>query len=210
MDNEQIQSNEELEVLNYDLDSDFFFYLGEKIAKGCKVENENALITDFNAKDNEEDYKQIIAQLNEIKAILFSEEYEREFEFRLPNGYIHWLRYSEKYNHVYDKNFSHGGPTVITIDLGELYEDSIDGLQRKILLKLQRDDLYEEVDKIVFNYWGVTRKSTIVRTIKEKYDGIGFISYKEWLTEKAIRVTLGVSHQAISSLTKELLRWKHQ
>lgn len=32
---EQIQSNEELEVLKRDLDSDFFFYLGEKIAKGC-------------------------------------------------------------------------------------------------------------------------------------------------------------------------------
>ena len=41
--NEQIQSNDELEVLKHDLDSDFFFYLGEKIAKGCKVENENAL-----------------------------------------------------------------------------------------------------------------------------------------------------------------------
>ena len=77
--NEQIQSNEELEVLNYDLDSDFFFYLGEKIAKGCKVENENALITDFNTQDNEEDYKQIIAQWNELKNILFSEECEGKF-----------------------------------------------------------------------------------------------------------------------------------
>ena len=72
--NEQIQSNDELEVLNYDLDSDFFFYLGEKIAKGCKVENENALITDFNTQDNEEDYQQIIDQWNKVKSILFSEE----------------------------------------------------------------------------------------------------------------------------------------
>ena len=134
--NEQIQSNDELEVLNYDLDNDFFFYIGEKISKGCKVENENALITGFNTKDNAEDYKQIIVQWNEIKTILFDEECEGKFDFTLPNGYIHWLRYSEKYNSVYERNFSHGEPNIITIDLGELYEDSVEDLQRKILRKL--------------------------------------------------------------------------
>ena len=178
--NGQIQSNEELEVLNYDLDSDFFFYLGEKIAKGCKVENENALITDFNTQDNEEDYKQIIAQWNELKNILFSEECEGEFKFVLPDGYIHWLRYNEKYNSIYDRNFSHGEPTIITIDLEELYEDSVEDLQRKILRKFQRDDLYLEIDEIVFNDDAVTRKSSIVRTIKEKYEGIVFKAYKRW------------------------------
>lgn len=181
--NEQIQSNEELEVLKHDLDSDFFFYLGEKIAKGCNVDNENAIITDFKTQDNEKEYKQIIAQWNEIKAILFSEEYEREFEFRLPNGYIHWLRYSEKYNFVYDKNFSHGESDVISIDLEDLYEDSIEELQRKILRKLQRDDLYLEIDEIVFNDDAVTRKSPIVRTINEKYEGVGFKTYKKWLQD---------------------------
>ena len=178
--NEQIASNEELEVLNYDLDSDFFFYLGEKIAKGCKVENENALITDFNTKDNEEDYKQIITQWNEIKTILFSEECEGKIKFTLPNGYIHWLRYSEKYNHVYDKNFSHGESLVIYIDLKELYEESVEDLQRKMLRKLQRDDLYIEIDEIVFNDDAVTRKSPIVRAIKEKYEGIGFKAHEKW------------------------------
>lgn len=181
--NEQIQSNEELEVLNYDLDSDFFFYLGEKVAKGCKVENENALITDFNNKDNEEGYKQIIAQWNEIKAILFGEECEGIIEFTLPNGYIHRLRYSEKHNHVYDKKFSHGEPLVIYIDLKELYEESVEDLQRKILRKLRRDDLYSEIDEIVFNDDAVTRKSSIVRTIKEKYEDVGFKAYKKWLHE---------------------------
>ena len=178
--NEQIQSNEELEVLKHDLDGDFFFYLGEKIAKGCKVENENALITDFNIKDNEEDYKQIIAQWNEIKAILFSEKCEGEFRFTLPNGYIHWLRYSEKYNHVYDKNFSHGESPVISIYLEELYEESIEDMQRKILRTLKRNDLYQEIDEIVFNDDAVTRKSPIVRAIKDKYEGIGFTAYKKW------------------------------
>ena len=185
--NELIQSNEELEVLNYDLDSDFFFYLGEKIAKDCKVENENALITAFNTKDNEEDYKQIIAQWNELKNILFSEECEGKIELTLPNGYIHWLRYSEKYNHVYDKNFSHGEPTVIKIDLEELHEDSVEDLQRKILRKLQRDNLYLEIDEIVFNDDAINRKSPIVRTVKDKYDGIGFKVYKEWLEDQKKR-----------------------
>ena len=182
--NEQIQSNDELEVLNYDLDSDFFFYLGEIIAKNCKVENENALITDFNTQDNTEDYQKIIAQWHELKAILFSEELEGEFKFTLPNGYIHWLRYSEKYNHVHDKNFSHGESPVISIDLEELYEESVEDMQRKVLRTLKRNDLYLEVDEVVFNDDAVTRKSPIVRTIKEKYEGVGFKLYKKWQQEK--------------------------
>ena len=181
--NEKIQSNEELEVLEHDLDSDFFFSLGEKIAKGCKVENENALITDFNTKDNEEDYQQIIAQWNKLKSILFSEGCAGNFEFTLPNGYIHWLKCHPQYVSVYDRNFSHGEPAVITIDLEELYEDSIEYLQRKILCKLQHDDLYLEIDVIVFNDDAVTRKSQLVCTIKEKYKGVGFKAYKKWLQE---------------------------
>lgn len=179
--NEEIQSNEELEVLKHDLDNDFFFYLGEKIAKGCKVENEIALITDFDTQDHEAEYKQIIAQWNEIKTILFSEECEGEFDITLPNGYIHWLCYNGKYNSIYDRHFSHGESTVITIDLEELYEDSVKDLQHEILCNLQRDDLYLEIDEIVFNDDAVTRKSPIARIVKEKYEGIGFKTYKKWL-----------------------------
>ena len=181
--NEQIQSNEELEVLKHDLDSDFFFYLGEKIAKGCYVDNENAIITDFKTQDNEEEYKQIVAQWNEIKTILSSEECNGNFKFTLPNGYIHWLKFHPQYVSVYHRNFSCGEPTVITIDLKELYEDSVEDLQRKILRKLQRDDLHKEIDEIIFNDDAVTRKSPIVRAIMEKYEEIGFKSYKEWLQE---------------------------
>ena len=181
--NEQIQSNEELEVLKHDLNSDFFFYLGEKIAKNCKVENENALITDFNTKGNEVDYKQIIAQWNEIKAILFSEKCEGEFRFTLPNGYIHWLRFHPQYVSVYHRNFSNGGSTIITIDLEELYEDSVEDLQRKILRRLREDNLSEEIDEIVFNDEAVVRKSPIVSAIKSMYDNIGFKAYKKWLQD---------------------------
>ena len=178
--NEQIQSNIELEVLNYDVDSDFFFYLGKKIARGCKVENENALITDFNTPDNEKDYQRIISQWNELKAILFSEKYEGEFDFTLPNGYIDWLRIHPQYFSIHDANFSND-ESVISIDLEELYEESIEELQRKILRKLKRNDLHLEIDEIVFNDDAVTRNSAIVRATKEKYDGIGFKMYKKWL-----------------------------
>ena len=65
-------------------------------------------------------------------------------------------------------------------DLEDLYEDSIEELQRKILRKLQRDDLYLEIDEVVFNDDAVTRKSPIIRTIKEKYDGIRFKAYEKW------------------------------
>ena len=181
--NEQIQSNEELEVLNYDLDSDFFFYLGEKIAKGCKVENENALITDFNTQGAADDYQKIIAQWNEIKAILFSEECDDDYEFKLPAGYIHWLKYHPQYNSVYYKNFSQGESGIIYIDLEELYEESVESMQRRILRKLQRDDLYRDIDEIVFNDDDVTRKSSIVCAIKEKYEGVGFKVYKKWLQD---------------------------
>ena len=182
--NEQIQSNDELEVLSYGLDSDFFFYLGEKIAKGCKVENENALITDFNTQDTAEDYQKLIAQWNEIKTILFSDECEGEFKFTLPYGYIHWLKFHPQYVSVYDKNFSNGESHVISIDLEELYEESVEGMQRKILRILKRNDLCLEVDEIVFNDDAVTRKSPIIRTIKEKYEGVGFKAYKKWIIEK--------------------------
>ncbi len=183
--NEIIQSDEELEVLNYDLDSDFFFYLGEKIVKGCKVEYEKALITDFNTQENKESYQQIIAQWGELKAILFSEEYEGKFEFTLPNEYIHWLRYNnnERYKSVYERNFSSGESIIIPIDLEDLYEDLIEELQRWILRKLKKNDMYLEIDEIVFNDDSISRKSSIVRTIKDKYDGIGFKAYRKWILE---------------------------
>ena len=187
--NEQIQSNEELEVLKHDLDNDFFFYLGEKIANGCNVENENALVASFNTPDTEDGYKQIITQWNKVKTILFGEECEGKFEFILPNSYTHWLKFHPQYVSVFDKSFSHGEPAVIIIDLEELYEDSVENLQGKILYKLQRNDLCLEIDEIVFNDDTVTHKSPIVSTVKDKYDGIGFKAYKKWLEDQKRKIT---------------------
>ena len=182
-----ISSSGELVILDYDLMGDLFFYLGERIAKRCKVPNENALITDFNTPDNKQDYDLILSQWNEVKRLLFSEEVTGSFNFELPSGYLHWLRYNEDYNHVYEANFSNGGSRSITIDLEELYDDSIEALKRKIMRKLQKDDLYLEIDEIVFNDEDISRKSKIVCAIKEKYESIGFRAYKKWLEECVCR-----------------------
>ena len=178
--NEQIQSSEELEVLKYDLDNDFFFYIGEKIAKGCNVDNRIHLITEFNTTDNQKDYQQITSQWNEVKGILFSEECACEFKVSLPDKYIHWLKFHPQYVEMYDKNFSHGESNVISIDLEELYEESIEDMQREILRKLKRDDLHKEIDEIVFNDDGVSRNSPNVCIITEKYKNIKFKSCKKY------------------------------
>ena len=167
--NEQIQSNEELEVLKHDLDGDFFFYLGEKIAKGCKVENENALVTDFNTSDNIEDFKQIIDQWKKIKTILLSEECCGRYEFILPSGYIRWMRFNPLYIQVYYKNFSHNESVVLSIDLKELYAVSIGELLGEILNCLKRDDQYMQVDKIVINDDMITPNSQLIIALKSQY-----------------------------------------
>ena len=176
--NEQIQSNEELFVLPHRLDIDMLFYIGEEIANGCRIEDERKLITDFNISGNENEYRQFVEQMNELKFILFGNECFGSFEFKLPAKYLDWLKYSSEWNDIYSKNFSSGKSSII-IDLKELYEASVKNLQKEILRKLERDDLHKEIDEIVFNDDAVTRKSPIVRTIKEKYEGIGFKSYKK-------------------------------
>ena len=184
--NEQIQSNEDLEVLPHRLDIDLLYYLGEEIADGCRIKDETRLVTDFRMSGYEE-YKKIAEQLDELKEILFSSKYDGKYEFRLPKGYIDWLNYHPEYNSVYNKNFSHDGSNVISVDLEDLYENSVENLQREILNKLRVDDFYKEVDEIVFNDDAVTRKSPIVRTIKDKYEGVGFKAYKKWLQDNEDR-----------------------
>ena len=180
--NEQIQSNEELIVLPHRLDIDMLFHIGEDIANGCRIEDERKLITDFNISGNEDEYKQFIKQMDELKFILFGNEYKGSFEFKLPAKYLDWLKYSSEWNDIYSKNFSSGKSSII-IDLKELYEASVKNLQKEILRKLERDDLCLEIDEIVFNDDAVTRKSPIIRTIKDKYEGVGFKTYKKWLQD---------------------------
>ena len=181
--NEEIQSNEELVVLPHRLDIDMLVHIGEEIANGCRIEDERKLITDFNISGNEDEYKQFIKQMDELKFILFGNEYKGSFEFKLPAKYLDWLKYSSEWNDIYSKNFSSGKSSII-IDLKEFYEASVKNLQKEILRKLERDDLYLEINVVVFNDDVVTRKSPIVCAIKGIYKGIGLKAYKEWLEEQ--------------------------
>lgn len=180
--NKPALKSEELVVLDYDLIGDFFFYLGDRIAEGCDVLNENSLISDFNTSENKEDFDSILSQWCEIKTLLFGDDVSGTFDFELPTGYLLWLRYNEKFSHVYEKNFSKGRKSV-RVDLEKLYADTIEDLQRKILRKLKRDDLYLDIDEIVFGDKDVTRKSAIVQYIKKYYGNFGFKSYKKWLQD---------------------------
>ena len=180
--NKPALKSEGLVVLDYDLIGDFFFYLGDRIAEGCDVLNENSLISDFNTSENKEDFDSILSQWCEIKTLLFGDDVSGTFDFELPTGYLLWLRYNEKFSHVYEKNFSKGRKSV-RVDLEELYADTIEDLQRKILRKLKRDDLYLDIDEIVFGDKDVTRKSAIVQYIKKYYGNFGFKSYKKWLQD---------------------------
>lgn len=175
-----ISSSDELINLNHNLIDDFFFYLGDKIANGCKVPNENALITDFDTLDNKQDYDAIISQWNEIKRLLFAESVSGTFRFELPFGYLHWLHYNEDYNHIYDKNFSNERDGSIIIDLEELYEDSIKALLRKIELKIRTDKQYRDIEIIVFNDGVVSENSLIINYIRDNFESIVVLTLKEW------------------------------
>ena len=201
--NEQIQSNEELVVLPHRLDIDILFHIGEEIVDGCRIENETSLITDFNIPGNEEAYLQLTKQIDELKFILFSNECIGCFEFKLPAKYIDWLKYHSIFYTVHTSNFSNGKSS-ITIDLKELYETSIKNLQNKILRTLERNDLYKEIDEIVFNDDAVTRKSSIVGIIKEKYEGIGFKAYKKWIEDPKEKIVIIPSNEE-SSKGKETM-----
>lgn len=179
-----ISASEEVVVLDYDLIGDFFFYLGDKIADGCKVASESALISKFNTLENKHDYDKILSQWDDVKRILLGDDITGVFNFELPSGYFHWLRYNEEYNHIYETNFSRNENKSITIELEELYEESILDLQRKILRKLKRDDLYLDIDEIVFSDEEVTRKSSVYQNVKTKFGDIGFKSYRKWVQEK--------------------------
>lgn len=180
--NEQINSTEELEVLSFDLDNDFFFHLGEKIANGCKVKNEAELITDFNSPENEDAYNDIISQWKKLKEILFSENCSGIFNFTLPEDYIHWLKFNinAEYISIYDANFSNSNSAVIHINLNDLYDDTIGYLQRKISHTLQKDNLHLKIKEFVFNDNIISHKSPIVKSLKNKYGQIDFCHHNKY------------------------------
>ncbi len=181
--NEQVQSTEEFEVLNYDLTDGFLFTLGEKIANGAKV-NEQDLVKDFNTENCKDEFQQIMKQWDKLKEKLFSETPHGDFEIILPERYVHWLRYNNKegYRNIFESRFAGSRPAVVTIDIGEFYEEYIsEDLLRKIFRKISDG----QINQITFNDKHITRKSMLVRYIKERFD-IGFVRWNNEYIPKDI------------------------
>lgn len=179
---EKIESSDTLDVLRYDLINDFYFVLGEKILDTCPVTGVDKikLFTDYIDTDSSAVADSILEQWSQLKAQLFGELQQHPFTVYLPDSYLSWLKYNGNpdYRRLAEKLSS-----CIDLDLEEFYEDSIDGLKRRVLRYLQKEDRYKEIDEIVFNDYAVVRKSAIVRTIKETYEDIGFLSYEKWLRD---------------------------
>ena len=133
---EQIQSTDSVEVLNYNLLDDFFFYLGEAIVGNADLQVDKiALIKDFDTPENTSDFNKILNQWEELELVLFGEKPEGEFEVKLPDGYIDWLRYSnnDEYRKIYSLRYSNNGRNVVNIDVEDFYTCCIKGdLLRKI------------------------------------------------------------------------------
>lgn len=179
---EKIESSDTLDVLEYDLINDFYFALGETLLAVYPIAgiDKIKLFTDYMDSGDAPGADNIMAQWSLLKAQLFGEYLQGAFTINLPDSYRNWLKYNGNpdYCRLAEKLSSR-----IEIDLDEFYEDSIDALRRRIFRYLRKDDRYKEIDEIVFNDNAVTRKSAIVRTIKEKYEDIGFKSYEKWLYE---------------------------
>ena len=145
LDNKQIKSTESIEVLNYNLLDDFFFYLGEAIVEGVGFHANNiSLMENFNTPDNASDFDEILKQWEELKSILFSEKPEGIFEITLPNGYIDWLRYNnnDEYRKIYSLKYSNNDKYVVSIDIDDFYTSCIKGdLLRKIKSIVNKNNL---------------------------------------------------------------------
>ena len=177
---ERIETSDTIDVLRYDLINDFYFVLGEKILTTCPVTGVDKikLFTDYIDTDSSVGADSILEQWGQLKSQLFGESVQGTFTVHLPYSYLSWLKYNGNpdYCRLAEKLSS-----CIDLDLEEFYEDSIDGLKRRVLRYLQKEDRYKEIDEIVFNDYAVVRKSAIVRAIKEKYEDVGFMSYEKWL-----------------------------
>ena len=168
LDNKQIKSTETIEVLNYNLLGDFFYYLGEAIVEDLDFHaNKISLIEDFNTTENASDFDEILKQWEELKSILFGEKPEGIFEITLSNGYIDWLRYNsnDEYRKIYSLKYSNNDRNVISIDIDDFYTSCIKGdLLRKIKSKVCKINM--SFDEIVIGIKAI-HSSLFAREIKE-------------------------------------------
>ena len=178
--NESIEPRTDFIIRKYDcLLSDFYFHLGSIIARDCAIKSKTRIITEFNTSEDKEDFKYVVLLWHELKKLLFKKEVNGIYDFTIPQSYLHWLKLHPQYVSVYDKNFLHKDSNTISIDLTELYEDTIVDLQKYIIRQLKSDYLYQEIDRLIINDDAVDCDSFFLQEIIDKYN-VSFISYSEY------------------------------
>ena len=159
------------------LDHDFFFHLGEKVANGMPVTNEANLIKDFIIAYPKEK-ELILSQWDNLKKLLLGECTQKTIEFILPKEYVRWLRFSD-YKPIYDNYYSGVETIAVMIDVKDLYEDVINGttgLFRAICKKIQE----ESISSLIIDDCIDIDASMFIQRLKKKYTSVKYFSYCEW------------------------------
>ena len=168
--NEQIESTKSIEVLNFNLLDDFFFYLGDGIVEDLNFHADKiSLVKDFNTPENASDFDEILKQWEELKSILFGEKPEGIFEIKLPNGYIDWLRYNsnDEYRKIYGLKYSNSDRSVVSLDVDDFYTSCVKrDLLRKIKSKVCKINM--SFDEIVIGLKAI-HSSFFEKEIKEAF-----------------------------------------
>ena len=169
IDGKQIEGTDSIDVLNYNLLYDFFFYLGEAIVGDSGLDVDKiALIKDFNTPENALDFDKILKQWEGLKLILFNEKPEGEYEIILPDGYIDWLHYNSNggYTNIYNLISKNDRKYVVNIDVEDFYTSCIKGdLLRKIKKNISKNKL--NLNEIVIDVKQLSQSSAFVNCAME-------------------------------------------
>ena len=188
---EDYTSNDNVVVIGSPEDAlinDFYYALGEEIIRGVdfthgqKIER-ISVVRDF-VSERPNEASTILEQWESVKKGLFSENPRGSFEAHLPNSYIKWLKNhgNTTFYSIYNQKYYSSSEIRVSIDLGELYEESVLPLLRKAIKSIQKSGTASEYDDFVINDKLVTRKSAVVRYIKKQFPDLAFLPFEkfEW------------------------------
>ncbi len=132
--------SEEIEVFPCNLIHDFFFFIGEKIAREYAEQDIN-LIRLVTGYEKESGTTPFTEQWNELKALLFGENPQGAYTIALPMEYLSWLRLhtDNVYHSIYDKYYKGKQSVEFIVDIKELYDDIIEPLVDKVCRYLGRN-----------------------------------------------------------------------
>lgn len=183
-----IQSDDNIKVIGLSEDSivdSFYISLGMAIADGVTGIKYKPLVAEF-AKAKPEEFESFTKQWNEVKALLLGENPSGDYEFVLSSEYLEWLKMNGTYFTIYNKKYQGQREAVIKLSLDELYEDTLYLIGRRTIHFLEKEDNYKNFEAFVVNDEAVTRRSQLVRSIKNKFEDLAFILYEKWLDERNI------------------------